>query len=868
MSSNRILPPACGHLMVIAALLLAACNGGGGSSAKQTPAAAASVATGVTTLQLTQATAPAEAAAWVAQPSFHMAPVLFDEPADTDVNDPNASAHLPPRVQAIPPELADVPTRLLTRSALEDIWRERSLNRSAAGAAPAIAPSYASSYTPAQIRAAYGLPALPAKFTGLGAGQAAQLGAGQTIYIIDAYTDAHIAAELAAFNTKFGLPPCTAVAIPVKAKLPLAAPSASSCQLSVVYADTSGNLSAASPGYDPYHGWETEIALDVEWAHATAPLARIILIGAREASDSGLFSAIQLADTMGPGVVSMSFGGSEQDWTQQEESLFSTPNMTYVGATGDGGTAVNWPAVSPSVLAVGGTSLYYDGSNPRQEAAWSNAGGGISQYVPAPSYQNAAVPGMGNPGSREVADVSMNADPSTGQVIATIAYNSHATTWPVIGGTSLSTPQWAGLLAVANAERALNGQAPLGLPHGELYQQIAAQAGTYATAFTDVTSGSDGGCPICTSGTGYDAPTGLGTPNGNSLLATLAQGSSPAVPPSVTPATIQGKVGTALTFTVSATASNSVSYSLSGGPSGMVISSKGTVSWPKPVAGTYTITVTVTDNTTALSGSGSITVVIPQPQAPVITTNSITGTAGTALAYTLTATSDNAVTFTMSGAPKGLLLKPSGALSWANPAEGDYTLTVTAKDSKNGLSGSGSVDLSIGAGQAPQVSSASINGVPGVALKYSVAVSSGNPLSYSLSGAPTGMLISAAGLVSWAKPVAGSYTVTVNVTDKNTKLVGQGTLSITIAQTAGPLISVVGATGVAGKAMSSVFVVTNNTTFTVQVTNLPLGMMYTTKGLTANFYWTKPVAGSYTVTVVATDIKGNVAQADIPITVN
>jgi subtilase family serine protease len=156
------------------------------------------------------------------------------------------------------------------------------------------------------VRAAYGLPALPAAGSVLNAAQAAQLGAGQTIYVVGARHNPNVAAELAAFNQKFGLPGCTTKAIAVTAALPLAAASASACELSVVYTTTTGSRTATAPAYES--GWATELALDVQWAHATAPLARIVLIEAPDPSVNSLLGAIRLANAMGPGVVSMSFG--------------------------------------------------------------------------------------------------------------------------------------------------------------------------------------------------------------------------------------------------------------------------------------------------------------------------------------------------------------------------------------------------------------------------------------------------------------------------------------------------------------------------------------------------------------------------------
>ena len=229
----------------------------------------------------------------------------------------------------------------LTVQALESARRVRALAVASGGAVtPAATGGAASTYSPAQIRAAYSLPTLPAAGTVLTASQAAQLGAGQTIYIVDAQHDPNVAAELAAFNQKFGLPACATRTISPGAALPLAAASTTAgCEIAVVYGTAVGTMTPAAPAYDA--GWATEIALDVQWAHATAPLARIVLIEAPDASLNSLLGAVKLANAMGPGSVSMSFGGGEGSWTSSVDSAFAGTGMTYLAATGDSGAAVS-----------------------------------------------------------------------------------------------------------------------------------------------------------------------------------------------------------------------------------------------------------------------------------------------------------------------------------------------------------------------------------------------------------------------------------------------------------------------------------------------------------------------------------------------
>lgn len=772
MTKSSLKPSARNGAFILSAgalAILSACGGGNGGSTVL-PSATAELASGSTTLSLDSDALPEAAATQLALPTFHAAPLLLIEPDDSDAVDHSASAHAGPRLQAVPAEFASLSTRGLTVQALSSAQRAHALGASESSATPLASTSIVATYSPAQIRAAYGLPALPASGTILTAAQAAQLGAGQTIYIVDAKHDPSVAAELAVFNQKFGLPTCTTKAIAATSALPLPAAATGGCELSVVYATAAGAMTANAPAYDA--GWATEITLDVQWAHATAPLARIVLLEAPDASLNNLLGAVKLANAMGPGVVSMSFGSTEGSWTNSVDAAFGAANMSYLAATGDSGAGVYWPAVSPKVVAVGGTTLSYSGSGARSEIAWSGTGGGTSQYTPTPSYQSAAVPGLGTVAHRTVADVAFNADPSTGQYVAVMTPGSTTVSWLSVGGTSLATPQWAGLVAVANATRALSGKSALGSPNAVLYGQIGSVPGTYASAFSDIVKGSDGSCATCTARAGYDPLTGLGTPNVTSLLGTLSGASIAATAPVVTGAAISGKVGTSLSFTVSVAAPNAVSYSLSGAPAGMTISNLGAVNWPTPVAGSYSVTVSAKDNTTGLSGQGVYAITIEAPAtaaAPVVASATVSGKPGTALSFTVGVTAANPVSFSLGGAPTGMLINSAGVVSWASPVAGSYSVTVTAKDSKTGLSGQGVYTVKISTA-GPVITAAAMTGVVGKALSGSIVISDpgATSLSVSISGAPMGMSFSASGLTltaAWPTPVLGSYSLKVSVLD-------------------------------------------------------------------------------------------------------
>jgi len=762
-------------LLLGGAALLSAC--GGSDSEPSGQQAAAPLASGAMVLQLGEGTVPADVAQQVLQPAFHVAPVLLAEPEQAAANDGARRAFRTP----VPADLQRLSPRRLTVQALRSRHAEamRSLAPDAA-AEPQAVSGVVSTYTPAQIRAAYGLPAVSLA-TGLTGAQAAAQGGGQTIYIVDAQHDPNLAAELAAFNQKFSLPACASKVIASNAALPLAATSGG-CELSVVYSTTGGAMTSQSPGYDA--GWATEITLDVQWAHATAPLARIVLIEAPDSSTDSLLAAVKLANAMGPGVVSMSFGGNEGNWTAAADGAFTAANMSYLAATGDAGAGVLWPAVSPHVLAVGGTSLSY-GGGARSEHVWSGTGGGVSQYTPTPGYQSSAVPGMRGAAGRSVADVAFNADPYTGQYVAVIPLGGSAVNWISAGGTSLATPQWAGLMAVANATRALAGKAALGAPHAVLYGQIATAPGSYASAFADIVSGSDGLCAACSAKTGYDQPSGLGTPNAAGLLAALS-GVTPVSAPVVTSATINGQVGTALSFSVSVSAVNPVGYALSGAPAGMSINGAGAVSWPVPLAGSYAVTVIATDSKSALRGQGVYTIVIAAPTAPVLKAATINGKAGVALSFTVPVTSVNPVGFSLSGAPAGMSIGgSSGVISWSKPVLGNYAVTVVARDAKTGLSGHAVYTLSIAAGQTgPVITAPFLTGVAGRPLAGVIGIADpgGGAISVSISGVPMGMMFWVSGMnimASWPTPLPGNYQLKITAVDSN-RSIAQATMPITV----------------------------------------------------------------------------------------
>jgi hypothetical protein len=706
-------------------------------------------------------------------PTYHALPVLLDEPDDLDKYNNQASASRPPQRIAIPAENVGLSTRGLTVQDIRTHQNRHSPTDAGRAAAPLLTAAVATMYTPAQIRAAYGLPTLPAVGVTPTAAQAARMGAGQTIYILSNFHDANIAAELAAFNAKYGLPTCTTVNIPVNAPLPLAPASTTkpACTLSSVLATDEGGMTTGFNGYSDQ--WVIETALDVQWAHAMAPLARIVLIEVTGSSQGG----IALANAMGPGVVSMSYADGELPYvTEWEEFFTGHAGMTYVAAAGDFGAQVNWPAVSPHVVAVGGTTLTYPGSGPRKETVWSGSGGGVSAYLPTPSYQRLNVPGLGQVAHRSMVDVAFNADPNSGQPVAVILAGNPNVQWLVVGGTSIATPEWAGIFAIANAMRAAAGKPPVGQPHALLYAMASTDAATYASTFGDITSGANGSCTLCAARVGYDQATGLGTPNVTALLNFLAD-AAPAL--EVTSATVSAASGSALSFTAAVDTPNTLVYTLRGAPTGLGIDANGVVLWPTPLVGSNDLTVMAVDNQTQALGLGIYTIQVAAPTAPGVKGSTVYAKSGTALTFPVlyTAGALEPLSFSLGGAPSGMAISSTGVVTWAKPETGGHSVTVTVKNTSTGLSGSAtytvSVSTTLPAPGYPQIAAAPMSAVAGKALSGNI-ISVTDPgavaVSATVSGAPAGMRFFVSGMVlraTWPKPVAGNYAIRISVVDES-----------------------------------------------------------------------------------------------------
>ncbi|MFN0052915.1 MAG: Calx-beta domain-containing protein [Planctomycetales bacterium] len=349
-------------------------------------------------------------------------------------------------------------------------------------------------FTPAQMRRAYGFDQIS-----FNNGTIPGDGSGMTVAIVNAYHNPNIASDLRAFNQQFGLPDIVFTQVD----------------------QTGGTNFPATNG-----GWAGEIALDVQWVHAMAPRANILLVEANDATDTNMMIAVNYARNQpGVSVVSMSFGRGESFRDRSFDSRFTTPaghvGITFVASSGDDGSPVNWPSSSANVVAIGGTALSADASgNWTGEVGWSGSGGGISAFVNQPNYQKGVV--TQSTTRRTTPDVSMNASPATGVPVYDTFNNSVSQPWSIVGGTSASAPEWAGLLAIVNQGRAINGLNSL---EGNT-QTLPLLYSMAASNFRDIVTGTSIGAPNYSAGPGYDLVTGRGTPIANLVVNELV-GSPP-----------------------------------------------------------------------------------------------------------------------------------------------------------------------------------------------------------------------------------------------------------------------------------------------------------------------------------------------------
>ncbi len=408
--------------------------------------------------------------------------------------------------------------------------------------AAAVGPSYglftcqvglssATCYDPYQMRHAYTIDALVDNGFD---------GSGRTIVIVDAFSDPYLVGDLNYFNSFYGLPGLNGLGGPHDPSL--------------------GTFTQVAPdGLGPFDpGWAAEITLDVEWAHAIAPGANIVLVLAKSNSDVDILSATRYAvDNIPCDVISQSFGENEScmdpDLLAQQHQVFADATMkgiTIFASSGDDGAAqlncdgtayvkaVSSPAADPLVTAVGGTELHAAGycltvlgcdpaANPASgtyqgEIAWNESslgigatGGGFSLVYDEPSYQKGTIHGGKQLG---VPDVSYSAAVEHGVLVRLFGG------WYLFGGTSAGSPQWAAIAAIADQKAGYG----LGFINKALYH-IGQARSHYSAAFFDVTSGNNSipGVTGFNAGPGWDAATGLGSPTADRLVDYLIRFVSP-----------------------------------------------------------------------------------------------------------------------------------------------------------------------------------------------------------------------------------------------------------------------------------------------------------------------------------------------------
>jgi kumamolisin len=328
--------------------------------------------------------------------------------------------------------------------------------------------------TPASLGCVYGLVKPIVAGCNPNAVTANPSGGSKMIAIVDAYDAPNAAADLATFSTQFGLP---------------------AASFQVVYA------SGTKPAYDA--GWEIEESLDVQWSHAMAPDAKIVLVEAASNNNSDLLAAEDVASKMvnaaGGGEVSNSWGGPEFAGETSYDSHFVRANVVFFASSGDSPGTI-WPGTSPNVVSAGGTTVRrnpYTGKY-MSEYPWDSAGGGVSEYESAPSYQSAISSIVGT--ARGIPDLSFDSNPITGVWVEV----SQQGGWYIVGGTSVAAPSLAGIINLAGSFEA-SSNAELTKIYGSL---------GVAADLRDITTGYCGPYAGYSGVKGWDFCTGVGVNKG------------------------------------------------------------------------------------------------------------------------------------------------------------------------------------------------------------------------------------------------------------------------------------------------------------------------------------------------------------------
>ncbi len=409
-------------------------------------------------------------------------------------------------------------------------------------------------YGPASLRSAYNLTQA-----------SAAAGRGETVAVVDAFNDPDAASNLAVYRAQYHLPACTI---------------ASGCLRQVNQQGAASPLPRGAAG----SGWGEEVSLDLDMVSAICPSCHIILVEADNAGTGSLGAAVNTAVSLGARFVSNSYSSAETPGeTRDDAAYYDHPGVAMTAAAGDSGYGVSYPAASPYVTAVGGTSLVRASRTARgwSETVWNQSGStgsGCSAYEAKPRWQTD--PGCSH---RTDDDVAADANPVTGVAV----YDTYGSNqgWEVFGGTSVGSPMIAATYALAGPPGA--GTNPVEFP----YQ--------HTSRLYDVTSGRDGSCGgsyLCTAKVGYDGPTGWGTPDGTGAFAAVDNAVTVA-----SPGTRYGRTGVKITpLQVAARdtdAAQALRFTASGLPPGLSISPGGAISGTPRAWGYYSVRVHATDGT-------------------------------------------------------------------------------------------------------------------------------------------------------------------------------------------------------------------------------------------------------------------------------
>jgi hypothetical protein len=579
-----------------------------------------------------------------------------------------------------------------------------------------------SGYYPGDLQSAYGLASAAAAF---GPGTSAP-----TVAVVDAYDDPNAASDLAAYRASLSgaTDPNTGLA---DASIP---PLCSSTVTAGCATFKKVNQNGGTGSYPRANtGWAEEISLDLDMISAVCHNCNIVLVEASNNYFSNLQAAVSYAKSLHPAAVTNSYGGGEFSSEASFNSVYSAASGTAVtAATGDNGYGAEYPAAAPGLTAVGGTSLAYSGYGGgltwSRQTVWSNASGatgsGCSAYESMPSWQNnpSVYDLSGTCAGRQIGDIAAVADPNTGVAV----YDTYGLSgWSVFGGTSASTQIIGAAYGLAASTGSFHASP----------SALYVDAGTANTGSTNglvqVTSGSNSSCGnyLCDAShsllSGYNGPTGLGTPTGIAALT----GSPPAPPSpdfsiSASPSTQSVNQGSATTYSVTITPDNGFAGSValtapnppsgasaSFSPSSAAISSTTSVTSTMSITtssttpgGSYTLTVTGTSGT--LVHSTMVTLVVKTPDFSISTSpSSRSVNPGSGTSYSITITPSNGFTgpvnLKVTGLPSGggASLSPSSATTSSTMSVttgsttpgGTYTLNITG--TSGGLIHSSSVTL-------------------------------------------------------------------------------------------------------------------------------------------------------------------------------